>query len=387
MNPLILIYGTALISVMGVSIILPVLPQMGLFFGLSHISLGALVISFTLPGIFLAPVGGILADRLGCKAVLVPCLVIFAVAGVLAGLADSLGEFIFWRIVQGCGAACLGVLYNAIIANLFQQDAQRLRIMGFAATVLSLGAALYPALGGFLGEWGWRYPLFISLGALPLAGIALCTPIAKPATRQSMALYKQDTLQTLRSRRIMAHFFLTLCAFAVLYGPLITYFPVLASVEFGASPALIGGVFSVAALGTSLASSFLGPLARVLSPRTMVYTGACFFSASMLLFPFIGNMYAFALPVLLYGLGQGLVYPAAMTSLSGLAPAGSRGIVMAVNGTVLRLAQTLSPALCGLFFWLGGFNGVFAAGVFMGLCILYLTPFMYKDAKNAAPTV
>ncbi len=59
-NPLVLIYGTALISVMGVAGILPVLPAMGKAFGLPPSSLGLLVISFTLPGIVLAPVGGVL---------------------------------------------------------------------------------------------------------------------------------------------------------------------------------------------------------------------------------------------------------------------------------------------------------------------------------------
>lgn len=382
MNPLILIYGTALVSVMGVSVILPVLPQMGIFFGLSSVSLGLLVICFTLPGIFLAPVGGILADRLGRKAVLVPCLVLFALAGIMSGLADSLQEFVFWRMVQGCGAACLGVLYNAIIADLYPGDRQRLRIMGFAATVLSMGAALYPAVGGFLGEWNWRYPLFVSAAALPLAGLALYTPLPQSAQRQNMTQYRQNAVATVRSPRILAHFLLTLCAFAILYGPLITYFPLLASREFGASPALIGGIFSLSALGTSLASALLGPLARVMAPRNMVYVGGGFFTLSMALFPHINSIYGFILPILLYGLGQGLVYPAAMTSLSGLAPEGGRGIVMAINGTVLRLAQTLAPALCGLFFWAWSFMGVFSLGLVLGLCIVYLTPRLYRTGEG-----
>ncbi|MEG2172694.1 MAG: MFS transporter [Desulfovibrionaceae bacterium] len=385
MNPLILIYGTAFISVMGISSILPVLPQMGLYFGLSDVSLGVLVISFTLPGIFLAPVGGILADRLGSKAVLVPCLILFAVAGVLAGFAESLNTFIFWRIVQGCGAACLGVLYNAIIADLFPHENQRLRIMGFAAMVLSMGTAIYPAVGGFLGEWGWRYPFMLSVLTVPLALVALLTPLSRGENRQNMQDYGRNAVILLRKPRILAHFLLTLCAFALLYGPLITYFPLLATTHFDASPSRIGSIFSIAALGTCCAAAFLGPLSHKLQARTMVYTGASFFVVSMLLFPYITSIYGFLIPVLLYGLGQGLVYPAAMTSLSGLAPGGTRGIVMAVNGTVLRLAQTIAPVLCGLLFWAWSFKGVFFAGALMGLCILYLTPRMYaQNPKNSS---
>lgn len=382
MNPLILIYGTALIAVMGVSTILPVLPQMGMFFGLSEVSLGILLISFTLPGIFLAPVGGILADRLGRKAVLVPCLTIFALAGCAAGFSQTLEQFIVLRIIQGCGAACLGVLYNALIGDLYPQAKQRLRIMGFAAMTLSLSAALYPALGGFLGEWSWRYPMFVSLLALPLAIIALCTPLPTKAPAQNMQLYIQNALYTLRDKRIATHFLVTLCAFVILYGPLITYFPLLTVARFDANPARIGSIFSVAALGTTLVAGFLGPLGRVVPSRSLVYMGGACFTASMLLFPHMNSLYGYIVPVLLYGLGQGLVYPAVMTSLSGLAQHDNRGIVMAVNGTVLRLAQTIAPALCGLTFWLWGFAGVFFTGTVMGLGIILLTPHLYKSRSS-----
>lgn len=382
MNPLVLIYGTALTAVMGVSTILPVLPQMGVFFGLSEVSLGVLLISFTLPGIFLAPVGGVLGDRLGRKAVLVPCLVIFALAGFAAGLAQTLEQFIILRVIQGCGAGCLGVVYNALIGDLYPQEKQRLRIMGFAAMVLSLSAAIYPAIGGFLGEWSWRYPMFLSLLALPLAGIALYTPLPARAHSQNMQMYKQSALHTLRDKRILSHFLVTLFAFILLYGPLITYFPVLAVKRFDASPALIGGVFAVAALGTTVVAGLLGFLGRVISTRTMVYMGGVSFTLSMLLFPYLNSLEACIIPILLYGIGQGLVYPAVITSLSGLAQDGNRGIVMAVNGTVLRLAQTIAPALCGLSFWAGGFTGVFLTGAVMGVGVLILTPHLYKKSPT-----
>ena len=78
---LLLLFGITLFVVMGVSSILPVLPSAGRSLNIPMAEIGLLLTSFTLPGIFLTPFAGILADRYGRKAVLIPALVIFGIAG------------------------------------------------------------------------------------------------------------------------------------------------------------------------------------------------------------------------------------------------------------------------------------------------------------------
>lgn len=361
---------------MGVASILPVLPSMGKAFALSEAELGLLIFSFTLPGIFLAPVGGILADRLGRKAVLLPCLVIFALGGLMASFTESFAAFVAWRIFQGCGAACLGVLYNTIIGDIFPCDGQRLRVMGLAATALSLGAALYPALGGMLGEWGWRWPLRLSLLALPLAALGFFTAVPALHGTSPMKDYARQARAVICNKRSLGHFGITLCAFCILYGPMITYFPLYADLRYAASPSTIGALFALSSLGTALASGFLGRLAQWCPSRVLVTCGALSFALSMLgmwvLAPHWTSLWLLTLPVLFYGLGQGLSYPTVMTSLSSLARPEERGVLMAVNGMVLRLAQSLAPLLCGAAFALQGFAGVYALGFVLALTMLWL---------------
>lgn len=380
----ILIYGTALISVMGVASILPVLPDMGKAFALSEAELGILVFSFTLPGIVLAPVGGILADRVGRKAVLLPCLILFAFGGLMASFAQSLTELIAWRILQGSGAACLGVLYNTIIGDLFPEDKQRLRIMGLAATALSLGAALYPALGGVLGEWGWRWPLRLSLLALPLAVMGFFAHLPFQRGHSPMRDYARQAKSVICHKHTLGHFAITLCAFCILYGPMITYFPLYADVRFAASPSTIGALFALSSLGTALASGFLGRLAQWCPRRFLVTGGALSFALSMFIMlalaPYL-SLWMLTLPIFFYGLGQGLAYPTVMTSLSSLARPEERGVLMAVNGMVLRLAQSLAPLLCGAAFALQGFAGVYATGLVLALLMLWLGARIFRAVQ------
>ncbi len=362
------IHGTALISVMGVSAILPVLPLMREHFALGKAELGLLISAFTIPGIFLAPVGGILADRFGRKFVLVPALILFALAGCACSLADSLGALLVMRFLQGCSASCFGVLYNIIISDIFSDESARLKSMGYAAASLSMGTAVYPAVGGLLGEWSWRLPFVLTLLALPLAWIVWKTVLPSPNGRgKSMAAYAVEARKNLLKPFTIGHYALTLLAFFILYGPLVTYFPLLAHDTHDASPGNIGAIFMLSSLGTVGAALALTRLAGIFSRRVIIVCGGVSFAAAMFLMPLVNDLWLYVLPIFLYGLGQGLAYPAVLASLSSLAPLEGRGVLMAVNGSVLRLAQSISPLLCGAAFAVCSFSGVFGLG-FIAAC-------------------
>ncbi len=370
---------------MGVSSILPVLPAMAQALNISEAYLGIFVYSFTLPGIFLAPIGGILADRFGRKVVLIPCLILFSIGGFFASLTTSIELFVFWRILQGCGAACLGVLYTTIVGDIYRDDKTRLMVMGKAATALSFGAAIFPALGGILGEIGWQWSLRLSLLALPVAALGYFTQVPTIKQNSTIQAYAKEMKGYILQKNTLFHFSLTLCAFCILYGPMITYFPLFTSTNYSASPVQIGMLFAISSLGTAIATVFLAPLSRLLHARLTVCLGVCFFILSMTCLLFWSkefSIWLLTIPVLFYGLGQGLSYPTIMSSLTTLAPCSGRGILMAVNGTVLRFAQSLAPLLCGYLFLWGTFSAVFSFGVIMGICMIFLALSTFLQHDN-----
>ena len=77
---LVLVLCVALMGVMGVSITLPILPKLGAVFHQDAAGVALLITCFTLPSAFMTPVAGVLADRFGRKAVLLPGLLLFACA-------------------------------------------------------------------------------------------------------------------------------------------------------------------------------------------------------------------------------------------------------------------------------------------------------------------
>jgi MFS family permease len=77
-------------------------------------------------------------------------------------------------------------------------------------------------------------------------------------------------------------------------------------------------------------------------------------------------------PVICFGLAQGLNIPTVMTMLTTIAPMEQRGAFMAVNGLLLRLAQTVAPMIMGGLYALGGMDAVFWGGFACAVAILVL---------------
>ena len=370
-----IVCGTALFSVMGVSSILPVLPLLAKTFQISDSSLGILIAGFTLPGIFLTPLGGVLSDRVGRKNVLIPSLVFFALGGLGCFFSGNQTEIIFWRIVQGIGAASLGTLYNTLIGDLCVDETQRLKALGSTMMLVAIGGAFFPALGGLMGEWRLMSPFLLTLCALPLALLVCVTRLPRPAkTGQSLNSYIHQGVSRISERGNLSLFAISFIIFGILYGPIITYFPLLAYSRYEASPPQIGFIYAATILGISFGGIFMPGLSRRFSARTLGQCAAMFFCAAMMLMPYSNALWFCTLPIFSYGLGQGILYPATMSVLTGSALEHNRSIMLAANATTIRLSQTLMPSLCGFLYTWWNFEGVFGGGLLLASLLFILVP-------------
>jgi len=135
---------------------------------------GLLVTAFTFPGVILTTFAGILADRYGRLRIMIPGLILFAVAGAACVFATSLPMLIALRVVQGIGASPVGSINVTLIGDLFT-GRQRTKAMGFNASVLSIGTAAYPVVGGALAMLAWSAPFGLAVlarfaGSMPRLG-------------------------------------------------------------------------------------------------------------------------------------------------------------------------------------------------------------------------
>ncbi len=372
-----IVFGVTLMAVLGVSSVAPALPRIAQVFGIAPQQTGLLITVFTVPGVLLTPVAGVLADRYGRRRVIAPSLWLFALAGMACALAGSFQQLLILRFLQGIGAASLGALNLALLGDLFE-GRRRASAMGINMTVLSVGTAAYPGLGGALAELGWRWPFVLAAAAIPVAmAVQFRLRNPEPRNQQTLREYLGAVARRVWRPPVGASFTVSLVTFILLYGAILTYFPVLLDRRFGFSPAVIGLYLTVGSAATGVMSTLSGWISDRLPPRRVIALSFGLYAAALALIGWLSSPWLLVLPVLLNGCAMGLNMPALMTVLAGLAPTEHRGAFLALNGTVLRGGQTLGPLLGGAMFGWQGLEAIFAGGAALAvLTLLVVVPFV-----------
>lgn len=362
---------------MGVASIAPALPKMARVLEVSNEQIGLLITAFTLPGIFLTPVLGVFADRIGRKAILVPSLFIFGIAGTACAFAADFTWLLILRFLQGVGGAALGALNVTLIGDLYEGN-RRATAMGYNGSVLSVGTACYPAIGGGLALLGWYFPFYLSLVAIPIGFFVLRgLNNPEPENGRELRTYFGQVWKSLKSKKVLGLFTANFLTFIMLYGGYLTFFPILLDEKFGQSSLLIGIMLSGSSVITALTSSQLGKLATRFTEPRLIATAAVLYLGVFLSIPYIPNVWLLALPIMVFGFAQGINIPSILNLLTFQAPTEYRAAFLSVNWMVLRSGQALGPFLLGLVYAAVGATGtfLFTAGValiFAGIAIVLI---------------
>ncbi len=383
----ILLFSVRLLSTMGIAIILPVLPEIAASFSLSVAGIGFALVSFTLAEAAMTPVAGILSDRFGRKAVLLPALLVFAMGGVLGVFARTWEEFILCRILQGLGAGPLGVLYSILAADMYDED-HLPRIMGKLTAVGSLGSIVFPAIGGFVGEWSWRVPFWGLSLAVPVALLTLFVPLRRPAGARPFRVYIREAAGIIVHERTLGFFLLIFLSYCIIYGPMNTCFPLLAKAKFHVSSSTIGAVLTAVALGSWLGATALPLLHRRRghSFRVIMFSGVAAYVLSLFIIPLVPFLW-FCVPFLfLNGLAQGLTLPIINDNVALLAPSQDRAAILAASETFVRCSQSLSPVMFTLAWTAWGQEGPYAMGVVTALVMGLTVMGLFRAPGGKAPS-
>jgi EmrB/QacA subfamily drug resistance transporter len=154
---------TQFVVVLDAAIVNVALPSIGKALDFSQDNLAWVVNAYTLTfGGFLL-LGGRLADLLGRRRMFMYGLVLFSLASLLGGFAQSDIWLVIARGAQGLGAAIVSPAALSIITNTFAEGAERNKALGVWGAVAGSGGAAGVLLGGILTEYaGWEWVLFVN---------------------------------------------------------------------------------------------------------------------------------------------------------------------------------------------------------------------------------
>lgn len=168
------LFLTMLMASLGQTVLATALPTIvGELDGVQHMAW--VITAFILASTIMMPVYGKLGDMFGRKPLFLVAIVLFVIGSGAGGAAQSMGELVAARVVQGLGGGGLMILSQATIADVVPAR-ERGRYMGVMGGVFAFSSVAGPLLGGWLTDGpGWRWTLWMNvpLGLLSLVGVAV----------------------------------------------------------------------------------------------------------------------------------------------------------------------------------------------------------------------
>ena len=157
------------LDIMDTTIINVALPTLGVDFRTESVEW--VVLGYTLSLAVWIPVSGWLGDKIGTKRTFLFALGIFVVGSALCGLAQSIGQLIFFRVLQGVGGGMLTPIGTAMLFRSFP-PAERAKAATWMMIPTLAAPALGPIVGGLLvthASWRWIFYVNVPIGVAALA--------------------------------------------------------------------------------------------------------------------------------------------------------------------------------------------------------------------------
>lgn len=164
-----LIVAVALfMETMDSTVIATSLPVIAADLGEDPIALKLAITSYLLSLAVFIPVSGWMADRFGARTVFRMAIVVFTVGSAACGFAESLFDFVLFRIVQGMGGAMMVPVGRLVILRSVPK-AELISALAWLTIPALMGPVLGPPLGGFITtmfDWRWIFWINIPIGLL-----------------------------------------------------------------------------------------------------------------------------------------------------------------------------------------------------------------------------
>lgn len=356
-TPLIIIFLTVFIDLVGFGMVIPILPYYANTepFNATPREIGFLVASYSLMQFFFSPVLGRLSDKYGRRPILFISLLGSALGYFVIGLANTLFLVFIGRIVGGITGGNISTA-QAYIADVTSKK-NRAKGMGLFGAAFGLGFILGPAIAGVMSKYGVHVPFFFAAALSFVNAIALYFILPeslKPGARAEISASKNriieflDSLKHREFREINIVYFLLVTAFSIMTYAFVLY----TAYRYGYTAEQNGYLFAYVGTVSIIGQGLLfGKFVNRFGESPLVVVGCLFMVISLFAVPFVGpqsgGLAGLLIGTAVLSFGNALASPGLTSLASKTADEHEQGRAMGIMQSGASLARALGPVIGG----------------------------------------
>ncbi|WP_438004317.1 MFS transporter [Sorangium sp. So ce321] len=358
-SPLLPIFLTVFVDVLGLTLVLPLLPFYAEHFGASELVVGVLAASYAVCQLVSGPILGRISDRAGRKPTLLASQTGTFIGFLVLGSASSLWMLFLGRIIDGLTAGNLTIA-QAYISDVTRPE-DRTKAFGLIGIAFGSGFLLGPAITGELASrFGYGAPaygaavlsltsIFLTATLLPAKPVVpVASPEAATAAPRPAAIGRGDAFRRYFDRPLARRRLLEFFAFSLSFSTLIGGLALFLERRFSFGVKETGYLYAFSGLiGGSIQGGLIGRLAKRYGEERLALVG---FATMVIGYGLLGA--AYTLPTLLVlvaiaAFGAAVVRPSVTTLLTKSVGRDEQGAALGVSQSLASVSQIIGPIGAG----------------------------------------
>jgi DHA1 family tetracycline resistance protein-like MFS transporter len=350
-SPLVILFITVFIDLLGFGIIIPLLPFYAESFGASAFAIGLLSTSFSLMQFLFSPIWGRWSDQIGRKPIILIGLLGSCLSYVTMALATSLALLFVARVVGGIAGANIPTA-QAYIADVTTPE-NRARGMGLMGAAFGLGFIFGPAIGGLLSRFSPETPMWcaaaLCFGNFVAAWFLL--PESRPASASTRSLSRMEAFRHAMSQPtlllILALYFIVTMAFSAFEAT----FALFTEARFGFTAASIGFLFAfIGAIIALIQGVFIGRVVKRVGERRVIPVAILGIAISIGMLTVVWSVPTLLVALGLLAMGMGFNNPSLSSLVSKLSHEDDQGGILGLASSLASLGRVVGPAWGGYLY-------------------------------------
>ncbi len=358
-TPLIIIYVTVFIDLIGFGMVIPILPYYANTapFNATPFQIGLLFAIYSWMQFFFSPVLGRLSDQYGRRPILFISLLGSAVGYFVIGFAETLALVFIGRVIGGITGANISTA-QAYIADVTTKE-NRAKGMGIFGAMFGFGFILGPAIAGILSKYGVHVPFYFAAALSLINATALYFVLpeslkhfsvdGESRSRPNRVVELIGSLSEKRFGTVNLLYFLLVTSFSIMTYAFVLY----TAYRFGYNAEQNGYLFAFVGLIAIIGQGFLfNRLVGKFGEELLTAAGCMMMAISLAAIPFVGpesgGLAGLLVGISVLSLGNAFASPALTSLVSKITDDDKQGSALGIMQSGASLARAIGPMIGGI---------------------------------------